>query len=59
MMRDATTCAVWTGEATVGGEACVFPFLYEADGYHNKFYSFFIYFYFPGVLKRAECSMSL
>ena len=45
MMRDPTTCAVWTGEATVGGEACVFPFLYEADGYHNKFYSFFIYFY--------------
>ena len=42
-----TTCAVWTGETTTGGEACVFPFLYEADGYdnnNNKLY-LFIYFY--------------
>ena len=38
-----TTCAVWTGETTTGGEACVFPFLYEADGYDNNNHKFYFF----------------
>ena len=41
-----TTCAVWTGETTTGGEACVFPFLYEADGYDNNNHKFYLFIYF-------------